>query len=83
VWRGTPDDTRADLIQKALDADRLDGMDSTGVPRARTAAPGELMTAIFDPATTTSGINRDGFELSVSCDPGTCILEGTYAVRAP
>jgi hypothetical protein len=55
-------------------------VDSTGF---RTAAPGELMTAIFDPATTTSGINRDGFELSVSCDPGTCILEGTYAVRAP
>jgi hypothetical protein len=140
----------ADLIPKALDADRLDGLDSTGF-RARTAAPGELMTgvfaivttaylgvtavnfpsslpaalshtrstvvppggttsacpgvgqvavngwlciheagaqkvtsvSIFDPATTTSGINRDGFELSVSCDPGTCILEGTYAVRAP
>ncbi len=38
---------------------------------------------VFDPATTFPGVNRDGFELQVSCDPGTCILEGTYAVRAP
>jgi len=42
-----------------------------------------LAVSVFDPATTTSGVNRDGFELSFSCDTGTCIFEGTYAVRAP
>jgi hypothetical protein len=38
---------------------------------------------VFDPATTFPGVNRDGFELQFTCDSGTCILEGTYAVRAP
>lgn len=42
-----------------------------------------LGAGVIDPATTTGGVNRDGFELSIGCDIGTCILEGTYAVRAP
>ena len=39
--------------------------------------------SVFDPATTFQGVNRDGFELQYTCLAGTCILEGTFAVRAP